>query len=58
VDAGFHGVSAATASDVDVVPPSLKKVVFSPSLRRMTVGACFKVTPKYPGGMYWMAFEY
>jgi len=58
VDEGYYGVSAATVSNLDVVPPSIKKVVFSPTLHKMAVGACFRVTPKYPGGMYWLAFEY
>ena len=58
VDQGYFGVSAATVANLDIVPPSLKKVVFSPTLKKMAVGACFQVTPKYPGGMYWLAFEY
>lgn len=58
VDQGYFGVSAVTVADPDVVPPSIKKVAFSPTLKKMAVGVCFRVTPKYPGGMYWLAFEY
>jgi uncharacterized protein YkwD len=58
VDPGYHGISAATAFGVDDVPDSFEKFALDTNLKKMGIAACFRVTPKYPGGMYWFAFEY
>jgi hypothetical protein len=58
VDPGFYHVVAATSSDLGDVPEPLQKVISNPTVTNIAVGACFRVTPKYPGGMYWMGFEY
>jgi hypothetical protein len=58
VDPGFYHVVAATSSNLTEVPEPLQRVISNPTVTNIAVGACFRVTPKYPGGMYWLGFEY
>lgn len=57
-DDGYFGATAATSPDLDVIPPSTEEVMAKPDLDRVAIGACFRVTNRYPGGVYWFAFEY
>jgi hypothetical protein len=58
VDPGFYHVAAATSSNLGEVPEPMQKVIGNPNVNNIAIGVCFRVTPKYPGGMYWMGFEY
>jgi hypothetical protein len=58
IDNGFFGATGATSSKLDEIPEALESVASRPNLDRMAIAACFKVTPKYSGGVYWFAFEY
>lgn len=58
VDPGFFGATGATSSKLDEIPESLESIARRPNLDKMAIAACFKVTPKYSGGVYWFAFEY
>jgi uncharacterized protein YkwD len=58
VDDGYFGASATTASDLDIVPESVRELVLRPNLQRMAIGACFATGAKYTGGTYYFAFEY
>jgi hypothetical protein len=58
VDEGYHGVSAVTTANLGEVPKGLERVIAEPGLTKMAIGVCFRVTEKYPGGMYWLGFEY
>jgi uncharacterized protein YkwD len=57
-DPGYFGATGATSSKLDEVPESIENIASRPDLDRMAIAACFKVTPKYSGGVYWFAFEY
>ena len=57
-DNGFFGATGATSAKLDEIPEPLESVASRPNLDRMAIAACFKVTPKYSGGVYWFAFEY
>jgi uncharacterized protein YkwD len=57
-DDGFFGATGATSSKLDEIPESLENIASRPNLDKMAIAACFKVTPKYSGGVYWFAFEY
>jgi uncharacterized protein YkwD len=57
-DPGYFGATGATSSKLDEIPESLENIASRPDLDRMAVAACFKVTPKFSGGVYWFAFEY
>ena len=54
----FFGATGATSAKLDEIPEPLESVASRPNLDRMAIAACFKVTPKYSGGVYWFAFEY
>jgi len=58
VDPGFFGATAATSSKLDEIPDPVQKLAGRPNLDKMALAACFKVTPKFTGGVYWFAFEY
>jgi hypothetical protein len=58
IDNGFFGATGATSSKLDEIPEALEGIAGRPNLDRMAIAACFKVTPKYSGGVYWFAFEY
>lgn len=58
VDDGYFGATATTASDLDIVPESVREVVLRPNLQAMAIGACFATGAKYTGGTYYFAFEY
>jgi hypothetical protein len=58
VDDGYFGASATTASDVDIVPESMRAIALRPNLDRMAIAACFATGAKYQGGAYYFAFEY
>lgn len=57
-DNGFFGATGATSSEFDEIPEALESIASRPNLDRMAIAACFKITPKYSGGVYWFAFEY
>lgn len=57
-DNGFFGATGTTSSSLDTIPESLETIASRPDMDRMAIAACFKVTPKYSGGVYWFAFEY
>lgn len=58
IDPGYFGAVGATSSKLDEIPEPLEKIASRPNLDKMAIAACFKVTPKYSGGVYWFAFEY
>lgn len=58
IDSGYRGATAVTTSDLNNVPDALEDFASRSSLSRAAIAACFKVSPGYPGGVYWFAFEY
>lgn len=48
---------AFTASEPEDLPEKLTASA-SASLMQMEVGVCYKATPKYPGGTYWVGLAY
>ncbi len=49
---------AFTAIEPEQLPSQISKVVALPNVKRVFVGACFRATPKYPGGVYWFGVTY
>lgn len=41
-------------SDPDQLPPQLLERIYSPTLRQMQVGVCFRPDPKYGNGNFWV----
>ena len=57
-DPGALGVLGFTSFELKEWPKNLRELVQRPELRRITVGACFQVTPSYPGGTYWFGLVF
>jgi uncharacterized protein YkwD len=50
---GARGTIAFTAHDFTELPQPLEKYLQRQEVARIAIGACFMVTPEYPGGAYW-----
>jgi hypothetical protein len=57
-DSGAHGVVAFTASEPTEIPDRLKPAISAPSVGVIRIGACYRETPHYPGGIYWFGVVY
>lgn len=55
VQAGALSVMVFTSLDLKQWPANLREMAENPNLRKVSVGACFSVTPTYQGGTYWFA---
>lgn len=55
---GVHGMVAFTASEPTEIPERLKPALSAPSLGVVRIGACYRETPHYPGGIYWFGVVY
>jgi len=57
-DNGAHGMVAFTASEPTEIPERLRPAISAPSLGVVRIGACYRETPHYPGGIYWFGVVY
>ncbi|HUS18321.1 MAG TPA: CAP domain-containing protein [Terriglobales bacterium] len=49
---------AYTATEPEEVPESLVDAAANSGTRRWVIGVCYKATPRYPGGTYWVGILY
>jgi hypothetical protein len=57
-DTGNRGAVAFTASEPEDIPTTILELARDPRVEKLSVGACFRATPKMPGGAYWFAVIY
>lgn len=55
---GARGSIAFNTTQPEDLPQQLTALARDPLMERMSVGGCFKATPKNPGGAYWFAIVY
>ena len=55
---GVRNLVAFTASAPTELPDRLTSAIDSPTLGVMRIGACYRASPHYPGGVYWFGVVY
>lgn len=49
---------AFAVSEPEMLTPAMQQVAADRSVTSLQAGACYKVTPTYPGGVYWFGASY